>query len=215
MALVLPWTVATILCWVFTETLEEEPGSGDSVQIKPGWVVAILQSVSVFLYLAYITCAVMFIGMMGRRSVFSYCCLVAGVPVFAAVPLVSGGVLLFLSLMPADEEAENTAETVVKTGLATAVLCVFSTVTCMFMLCWALICGSKGRGKRHRYPIPLAYLPYLKDFQEIQLKEDAGKEADRYTADYPPPRHTFGERKKFTPSDWIKAPKSKSPSLQE
>lgn len=196
--------MATTLCWIYTEAFEEDPQPDDDVQIKTGWIVAILQSVSAVVYLVYIPLAVMFIGMVGRRSLFSFCCLVAGLPVFGVVPIVTGGVILSFSPSAGDEENGGAAETV---GIVTGVFCMLSTVTCLFLLCWAMLCGSKGRGKENRFPIPLAYVPFLSDFKDVREREDAVSESERYTADYPPPRYAFPERKALSPSDWAKTPK--------
>ncbi len=197
--LAVPWTVATILCWTYTEAFELDPKNDD--QPKTGWIIAILQSVSAVAYLVYIPCAVLFIGLVGRRSHFSFCCLVAGIPVFGAVPMVTGSVILFISLSAADEDGGARV-----VGLVTGVSCILSTVTCLFLLCWAMFCGSRGRGKEHRYPIPLAYMPFLRDFRDVGREREVS-ENERYTEDYPPPRYTFGERKTLSAADWAKTPK--------
>ena len=175
LVLLAPWTVATILAWVYTEAFEEPPEDSS----KLGWIGAILQTVSLVVYLVYIPVMVLFVGIAGRRSLFSFCCLVMGIPVFAVAPLVAGGVILSTALVAEDTRVKEV-------GIAAAVCCVLSTVTCFLLLCWAIACGGKGRGKHHRYPIPLAYFPFLRDFEEVE-REKQEDDSDRYTADYPPP----------------------------
>lgn len=175
--LVAPWTVATILAWVYTEAFEEPPD--DLSRPKLGWVSAILQTVSLVVYLLYVPLMVLFIGIAGRRSLLSFCCLVVGVPVFTVAPMVAGGTILYTVLVAEGKGAKEV-------GVAAAVCCIFSTMTCCFLLCWAIACGGRGRGKHHRYPIPLAYLPFLKDFKEVEREKEVD-DHDRYTNDYPKP----------------------------
>lgn len=193
-----PWTAATLLSWIYTEAFEPEPQT--PTEPKVGWVIAILQTTSVLLYFIYISFAILFIGMVGRRSMFSFCCLAAGIPIFAVVPLVAGGAILFTALSSKDGESSGTAKGI---GIAAGVTCLLSTVTCFFVLCWALICGSRGRAKEHRYPIPLAYFPFLRDFKDVKRDREVA-DSERYTADYPPPRYNFAERKPISESPWIK-----------
>lgn len=187
-----PWFVAMILAWVYTEEFEPDPE--DPTQPKVGWIVAILQTVSGLIYLTYVLFLVAVIGMLGRRSMCSFCCLVAGVPVFVVAPLVVGGAILTTSLSLSSSDGEELPSDGVRDmGIAAGVCCLLSTSVCIFLLCWAMICGSRGRAKNHRYPIPLAYFPFLRDFEEIKKKDREERNiSEMYTADYPP---SFAEYK--------------------
>lgn len=192
-----PWIVATILTWIYTEAFEETPE--DTAQPKFGWVSAILQTASVMVYLVYIISAIFFIGIAGRRSIFSFCCLVMGIPVFAVAPIVVGGIILYTALTASDDSVKEV-------GIAASVCGFFSTITCCFVLCWAMLCGGKGRGRKHRYPIPLAYFPFLEDFKEVR-KEREVDDSEKYTSDYPPPRYTFADRKPLSPNTFTRTAK--------
>lgn len=199
----IPWTAATILVWVYTEAFE-----ADATEPKIGWVMAILHTASAAVYVAYIPLAILFIGLVGRRNMFSFCCVVAGLPVFAVVPMITGGALLFVSLSSSSEqEGDASGKGGTRIGIAAGVACLLSTAACLFIVCWAMICGSRGRGKKHQYPIPLAYFPFLRDFKAT-MNEQEVVDSERYTADYPPPRYTFSERKPISELPWISSPKS-------
>lgn len=199
MVLVAPWFAATMLAWIYTEIFEAEPE--DSSQPQIGWIVAILQSASALVYLVYIPFALLCIGIVGRRSIFSFCCLVAGILVFSVTPAVAGGIILFTALSADDDEGDALRKEV---GIAAGVTCLLSTVCCCFVLCWAMLCGSKGPGKHHQYPTPLAYFPFLRDFKEVRSERELD-DSDKYTSDYPPPHHTFPERKPLNSSAWTKS----------
>ena len=192
--LVLPWFVGVVLAWVYTEAFELDPE--DPKQPKVGWIVAILQTSSGLVYLTYMPFLILVIGMAGRRSVCSFCCLVAGVPVFGVVPLVVGGAILATSLSQSTSDGgeESSSGVARDVGIAAGVCCLLSTSLCIILLCWAMICGSKGRAENHRYPIPLAYFPFLRDFEEIKTRDKKERDvSEMYTADYPPP---FAEYRK-------------------
>ena len=99
-----PWMAATLLLWLYTELFE-----ADSNKPKIGWIMAIMHTVTAPVYIAYIFIAILFIGLMGRRSMFSFVCVAAGLPIFAVAPLITGGAVLFVSLSPGDEQ-EGAAE---------------------------------------------------------------------------------------------------------
>ena len=186
--LAVPWVAATLLAWVYAEVFHSP---NDPPQLTLEQIFATLQSVSGILYLLYIPAALLCVGLVGRRSTFSYCCLVLGLPVFVAVPAVAGVGILVVTLTNQQASVMTEAGRV---GIASGVCCLLSTVTCFFLLVWSMACGSKGRGRRHQYPTPLAYFPVLRDCHEIERREEVA-DSDRYTADYPPPRYTFPERK--------------------
>ena len=198
---VAPWLTATVLLWVYTEVFEPEPQGEE--EIKIGYVMACIQSASIVLYITYIPFAIMCIGLIGRRSLFSFCCLAFGLPVFIVVPLVVGVAVFIVSLQsPSNEttgdEDEGTGKAL---GITAGIVCLFSTAACLVVLLWALVCGSRGRGKDHKYPIPLAYFPFLRDFKSTK-SECKVEDSERYTEDYPPPRYTFKERKPISELPW-------------
>lgn len=201
-----PWVAATLLLWIYTELFE-----ADANEPKVGWIMAILHTVSAPVYFAYIAIAILFIGLVGRRSMFSFCCVAAGLPVFAVVPLITGGAVLFTSLSPSDEQEEERGAgggaTGERIGIAAGVACLLSTATCLFVVCWAMICGSRGRGKEHQYPSPLAYFPFLRDFRVVK-KEQEVADSERYTSDYPPPLYTFHGRKPVSDLPRISSPRA-------
>lgn len=181
-----PWIMGTLLTWIYTE--EFEGARDDTSQPEFGRVSAILQTLSAVVYLVYIISAIIFIGIAGTRGLFSFCCLVVGIPVFAVVPIVVGAFLLYTAFTASDGRGKEV-------GIGASIFCFSSTIMCCFVLCWAIICGRKGRGKNHRYPIPLAYFPFLKDFEEASSEEIEMDDSEKYTSDYPPPRYTFADRK--------------------
>lgn len=91
-------------------------------------------------------------GIAGRRHVVSFLCLVIGIPVFTAIPVASGCVLLVTALTTNDQDMMS-----VRMGIATGAFCFLSTMMCIFVVCLALLCGSKGQGKKHQYPFPLVH----------------------------------------------------------
>lgn len=195
LVLVLPWCVATILTWVYSEVFaatpnptnnQDENGSAESTGTM---VISIIQTCSMVGYILYIFFAMACIGFVGRRSLCSYCCLVVGIPTFTVIPVAAGSTLLVLALgSPSEKQAG------VNIGVAAAVSCLLSTTLCIVITCWALICGSRGRGKNHRFPIPLAYLPFLRDFKKDAVNVEVS-DIERHTADYPPPLSSFNDRK--------------------
>lgn len=199
LVLVLPWSCAMILAWVYTEAFEAEPQ--DPTQPKVGWIVAIVQTSSGLLYSTYILLLVLLIGMVGRKSMCSFCCLVAGIPVFVVAPLVVGGAILSTSLSSSGGGGEESGSVKARdVGVAAGVCCLLSTAVCIFLLCWAIICGSKGRARNHRYPIPLAYFPWIRDFEEIEKKDREERDiAEMYTADYPPPFSEYRKKEVLHP----------------
>lgn len=203
---VAPWIAATLLLWVYVEVFEQEPAD-DTNKLKISWVMAILHTVSPLVYLTYILSAIVSIGLAGRRNLFSFCCLATGIPVFTLVPTITGVALLYVALSSGDKLQDGAAEEMMSKGfgIATGVACLLSTVMCLYVVCLAIMCGSKGRGKDHQYPTPLAYFPFLRDFKATRT-EGKVEDGERYTADYPPPCYTFSERKSISQLPWIRPP---------
>ena len=194
----LPWFVATLIVWLYTaiydstagETSGETGSNGSqSAGTTASMVIAIVHICSGFLYVMYALLAILFIGCAGRSSLCSFCCIVVGIPLFAAIPLVEGVVLLWGTL---SRHSAGTSRTV---GLVAAVTCFLSTVFCFIVTLVALICGSRGKGRHHRFPIPLAYLPFLKDFEEYEEEHDG---SSKYTNDYPPPLRSLRDANSST-----------------
>lgn len=155
----------------------------------------VVQTASALLYIIYISIAIPCIGVVSRQSVFSFCCLAAGIVVFGVVPAVTGACILVTILFSGDSvPSSSNVETDIR-GITTAVLCFLSTITCCCVLCMAILCGSKGRGKNSRYPTPLAYIPFLRDFVEVREESGRRNNAGLYTSDYPPPCSDFPDRR--------------------
>ena len=187
--LVLPWCVATMLTWISSEAFAvASPNSNNELDLTGSRIVSIAQTCSCLVYVLYIFFALTWIGFAGRRSLCSYCCLVVGIPTFATIPIAAGCTLL-LSVLDSSRSQVG-----VDIGIAAAVSCLLSTLFCMVITCWALMCGSCGRGKNHQYPIPLAYLPFLRDFTKDASEKEV-RDSERYTADYPPPLSSFSDKK--------------------
>lgn len=197
LVLVLPWCVATLLVWIYSEAFatrfdstnnnsKERDNQLDSAGSR---IVSIVQTCSALVYILYIFFAIVWIGVLGRGKLCSYCCLVVGVPTFAVIPVAACGTLLVTAVSSTSKKKVD-----VDMGIAAAVSCLLSTVFCLVMTCWALMCGSRGRGKNHRYPIPLAYLPFLRDFKKDPVVERELNDVDKYTTGYPPPLSSFHDR---------------------
>lgn len=186
--MIVPWLTATVLSWTYTEGYEGERGEGDKVEV--GEVAAIIQSSSAALYLVYILAAMILMGVVGQAdSYWTYCCLVIGIPVFVAVPVVCA-VILFVSAF------QNPDSVGTQVGIAAAVFCLTSTSVCLCITTCALFCGTFGKGKTSRYPTPLAYLPIL---EKTERREDQEvEEENMYTDDYPTPIHMLPPRKSIT-----------------
>ena len=206
--LVLPWCVATILTWIYTEVFAVIPSSSTgSEENNPlgsagGKTISIIQTTSVVVYVFYIFLALTCIGFSGRKSIFSYCCLVVGVMVFTVIPVAAGSTLLVVALLSFSENPVGA-----RVGIAAAVFCFLSTAICLVMTCWALMCGSRRRGKNHRYPIPLAYLPYVRDFEKIRTEVEV-RDVNRHTEDYPSPLHSFSDHNTDPVGRYVIPPKS-------
>ena len=190
--LVVPWCLATLFAWIYAELVAD--AEGDNAKI--GRLMAIIQTFSIVIYIFFIPFSLFCIGYLGRRSMWSFLCLVVGMVVFSVVPILTGGFILVTSQTSDNGDSGF--------GLVTGIFCLLSTMACLSIVCCAILFGSKGRAKKHRFPIPLAYLPFLKDFWEIE-ERNPKKEIDdhnRYTGDYPPPRYTFPDRKPVSVSAW-------------
>ena len=191
--LVFPWFVATVLSWIYSEAYDsvtDGPGgsnnNGSGGAATASRIIAIIQTCGGFLYVLYILLAILWIGCQGRASLCSYCCLVLGIPIFFAIP-VAGGITLLV-------EALNNKDGIGRdVGLAAAVCCFMSTALCIALTWVALICGSKGKGRNHRFPVPLAYFPILEEFDDFNETEIS--DVERFTKDYPPPLSSFRDRK--------------------
>ena len=175
--LVLPWFLATIFVWIYAEGYERQSGSeGDPA---PGYVTAILQTSSSLVYIVFTYGALVCIGVVGRpHDNCSYFCLVLGIPVFFVVPVTSG-ILVLISAINHEESTERNV------GIATTVLCFFSTFPCCCVLICALACGTRGKGRRSRYPLPIAYVPVLGEWEQREDKWEKKKSQREFTDDYP------------------------------
>ena len=183
------WLAAAILPWVYTTGYEGDTNDRDDTEV--GEVAAIIQSSSAGLYLLYIIIAVIWMGAVGQAdSYWTYCCLVIGIPLFAAVPLVCA-IILFVGAF------QNPDSVGMEVGIAAAVFCLISTSVCLCTAIFALFCGTSGRGKTSRYPSPLAYLPILEKTQKRQVSVEM-EETSMYTDDYPTPLHMLPPRKSIT-----------------
>lgn len=205
--LVLPWLVATMLGWIFAQVFEEVLAEkGEEIpedEPRIGWISAIMQTASVVVYISYVLSVISCVGLLTRHHMCSFCCLIVGIPVFTVVPLVTGGGILVTtltaedgSLPPVDSGAAHNA---INVGVATGTFCLLSTLPCLFILFWAVCCGSRDCGKKHVYPMPLCYFPFLRDFKEIH-ERGIDSQSKYYTSDYPPPLESFGERHKVNVS---------------
>ena len=181
--LCLPWLTATILIWVYAELYDFSlTGDVDDEDTEVARYMAIIQSVSAVVYLAYIVLAIIWLGVIGRPDeTCVHCCLVMGVPIFCAVPVV-------VSVMILVSAVQNEVPTGQQIGIAASILCFISTLTCCFFLWWALCCGSVGKGRRSRYPVPLSYIPGLRSQtrREDEWEKEAKKRKKEKTDDYPP-----------------------------
>ena len=118
-------------------------------------------------------------GIVGRPDdLWTYCCLVLGVPVFFTIPVASAILLLVSAL-------NNVGSTGRNIGITATVLCFSSTLPCCCVLICALACGTRGKGKRSRYPTPIAYVPVLGELKQREDKWEAMKRRREFTDDYP------------------------------
>lgn len=217
-----PWFVATIIAWIYYEVFPEPiaaTGSGQDVTIASAamtesqggngmpnakWIIAIIQTCSGFIYVLYILFGILWVGCFGRASLCSFCCIALGIPIFGAIPA-GVGIFLLVDALTRNATLDSIGQYV---GVATAVCCFLSTVFCIMVTLVALICGSKGRGRKHRFPIPLAYLPCLKEFEEYEDTDN--DDSNNYTSDYPPPLRTPREKRPSTASNGGYGPSSSS-----
>ena len=177
--LVLPWLLATIFVWVYTELYETQSESEEGSSPRLGYVTALLQTLSVFVYIVFTLGGLLCIGIVGRPDdLWTYCCLVLGVPVFFTIPVASGILLLVSSL-------SNVASTGRDIGITATILCFSSTLPCCCVLICALACGTRGKGKRSRYPTPIAYVPVLGELKQREDRWEVMKKRREFTDDYP------------------------------
>jgi hypothetical protein len=177
--LVLPWLLATIFAWVYAGGYETQSRSEEDMSPRLGYVTAILQSSSVIVYTVFTLGGLVCMGIVGRPdNLWTYCCLVVGVPVFFTIPVVSGVLLLVSAL-------KNVGSTGRNIGVTATILCFCSTLPCCCILICALACGTRGKGKRSRYPTPIAYVPVLGELEQREDKWEAMKRRREFTDDYP------------------------------
>ena len=176
---VLPWLLATIIAWVYAEGYEVQSRSDEDTSPGLGYVTAIMQSSSVIVYIVFTLGGLICMGIVGRPDdLWTYCCLVIGVPVFFTIPVASG-VLLLVSAF------NNVGSTGRNIGITATIFCFSSTLPCCCVLICALACGTRGKGKRSRYPTPIAYLPVLGELKQREDKWEAVKRRREFTDDYP------------------------------
>ena len=188
--LISPWCAATILSWVYYDQCVR----GGSCNSQLALSAAVIQTSSGLLYILFIPIAVMCIGMAGRRSSLSFCCLCSGILLFGVIPAVTGLTSLLALLTVNTTMTNGMTNNINKTIDTTAIilggvtggLCLISTTMCCCIVCMALACGSWGRGKNHRYPIPLAYLPFLSEFVDVEESIHSNRPVRRFTLDYLP-----------------------------
>lgn len=191
--LVLPWLLATIFAWVYAGGYETQSQSEEDTSPSLGYVTAIMQSSSVIVYVVFTLGGLICMGIVGRPDdLWTYCCLVVGVPVFFTIPVVSGVLLLVSAL----NNVESTGRNI---GVTATILCFCSTLPCCCILICALACGTHGKGKRSRYPTPIAYIPVLGELEQKEDKWEAMKRRREFTDDYPatgpPPDHKAAKSK--------------------
>lgn len=176
--LVLPWLSATILAWVYAGGYEKQSG-GQEGDPAPGEVIAAIQTSSSIVYIIFILGALVLIGIVGRPDDnCTYFCLVVGIPVFVVVPIVAGSVLLVSAI-------NNKSSVGNSIGIAAAVLCFCHTLPCCCILVCGLACGTRGRGRRSRYPMPIAYIPILGEWKQKEDTWEKMKGRREFTDDYP------------------------------
>ena len=187
-SLVLPWLLATIFAWVYAGGYETQSQSEEDMSPRLGYATAIMQSTSVIVYVVFTLGGLICMGIVGRPDdLWTYCCLVLGVPVFFTIPVVSGVLLLVSAL---NNVVGSTGRNI---GVTATILCFCSTLPCCCILICALACGTRGKGKRSRYPTPIAYVPVLGELEQKEDKWEAMKRRREFTDDYPaggpPPDH--------------------------
>ena len=177
---VLPWLLATIFAWVYTEIYEKESSSGKEPESPAlGYVTAVLHTSNFVVYIVFVCAALLCIGIVGRPdSHWAYCCLVLGIPVFCVVPVTAGSLALISAFGRGALIGRNI-------GITAAVLCFFSSLPCLCVLVCALTCGTRAKGKRSRYPVPLAYIPVLGEWPQRQDKWEKKRQQRKFTDDYP------------------------------
>ena len=174
---VLPWFLATLFAWVYTEVYEKDSSVSESPSL--GYITALLQTSSSVVYVVFMCALLLCLGLVGRPdSHCAYCCLVSGIPVFCVVPVAAGSLVL-ISALERDLLIDRNI------GLTAAVLSFFSTLPCCCILVCSLTCGTRAKGKRSRYPIPLAYIPVLGDWQQREDKWEKKRQQRKFTNDYP------------------------------
>ena len=174
---VLPWFMATLLAWVYTEVYEKDSSVSESPSL--GYITALLQTSSCVVYMVFVCALLLCLGLIGRPDNHcAYCCLVSGIPVFCVVPIAAGSLVL-ISAFERDVLLNRNI------GVTAAVLCFFSTLPCCCILVCSLACGTRAKGKRSRYPVPLAYIPVLGDWQQREDKWETKRQQRKFTSDYP------------------------------
>lgn len=177
--LILPWLLATIFAWVYAGGYETQNQSEEDASPRLGYVTAIMQTSSVLVYIAFTLGGIICMGIVGRPDdLWTYCCLVLGVPVFFTIPVASGVLLLVSAL-------NNVGSTGRNIGITATILCFSSTLPCCCVLICALACGTRGKGKRSRYPTPIAYVPVLGELEQREDKWEARRRQREFTDDYP------------------------------
>ena len=177
--LVIPWLLATIFAWVYAGGYETQNRSEEDTSPRLGYVTAIMQSSSVIIYLVFTLGGLVCMGIVGRPDdLWTYCCLVLGVPVFFTIPVASAILLLVSAL-------NNVGSTGRNIGITATILCFSSTLPCCCILICALVCGTRGKGKKSRYPTPIAYIPVLGELKQREDKWEAMKRRREFTDDYP------------------------------
>ena len=178
--LVLPWLLATIFAWVYAGGYESQSQSAkEDSSPRLGYVTAIMQSSSVIVYVVFTLGGLICMGIVGRPDdLCTYCCLVLGVPVFFTIPVASGILLLVSAL-------NNVGSTGRNIGITATILCFCSTLPCCCVVICALACGTRGKGKRSRYPTPIAYIPILGELEQREDKWEEVKRRREFTDGYP------------------------------
>ena len=177
--MLLPWLLATVLAWVYAGAYEEQSGGTEGDLGRLGYVSAILQTSSSIVYIVFILGAFVCIGVVGRpQSHWSYLCLVLAIPVFFTVPITSGILILISAL-------NNEPTTDRNIGITAMIFCFTSTLPCCCIIACALTCGTRGKGRRSRYPLPIAYIPVLGEWEQREDKSEIKKTQREFTDDYP------------------------------
>jgi len=180
LVITLPWLLATIFTWIYAEGLRR---GMDRQDIDMG--IAIMQSVSAFLYIGYIISALGCMFCVGDpKDTYVRFCLILGIAIFAIVPIAAGITLAVTAGVYATDSG------IKGMGAFSAVLCTVSTSSCCAITIWALFCGSKGARNESRFPTPIAYAPLMwrkkedeRDFDNSSSTTDMKKKSEVLSKD--------------------------------